>query len=117
MKVTEAPVVVEEVFEAKVGFETRFTISNEGRDFPHKWKVTEVVPMKRISYSWRFGGYPGHGLVTFELTERSGATSLKLTNIVLEDFSDDVPEFERGSCLAGWQYFIGQSLRDYWDKG
>ena len=144
MKVTEAPVNVEETFkvsaeavwnaitvidemrewyfenipafEARVGFETQFMVTNEGREFPHMWKVTEVVPLKKISYDWRFAGYPGVGLVTFELTGQGGATTLSLTNAVLEDFPDDVPEFERDSCLAGWQYFIGQSLRGYLEK-
>jgi uncharacterized protein YndB with AHSA1/START domain len=138
MKANEAPVVVEEVFdvpvevawkaitvieemrnwyfdnipafEARAGFETQFMVVNEGREFPHKWKMTEVLPMQRISYEWRFDGYPGTGLVTFELTGLGSATTLKLTNIVLDDFPDDVPEFERESCLGGWQYFIGQAF-------
>ncbi len=144
MKVNEAPVIVEETFdasaqsvwnaitvvdemrewyfdnipafEARVGFQTQFMVISEGREFPHLWKVTEVVPLKLISYDWRFGNYPGKGLVTFELTEHGGAISLKVTNIVLEDFPDDVPEFERESCLGGWQYFIGQNLRAYLQK-
>lgn len=72
--------------------------------------------MEKTSYDWRFEGYPGVGLVSFELMEHGGSTTLKLTNAVLEDFPEDVAEFERGSCLAGWQYFIGQSLRGYLDK-
>ncbi len=54
--------------------------------------------------------------MTFELTEQGRATTLKLTNTVLQDFPDNVPEFERESCLAGWQYFIGQSLKVYLEK-
>ena len=141
MKVNEAPVIVEEIFaasaqsvwnaitvvdemrawyfdnipgfEARVGFETQFMVTNEGREFPHLWKVIEVAPLKKISYEWRFGNYPGRGLVTFELTEQGGSTTLKVTNIVLDNFPDDVPEFERESCLGGWRYFIGQSLKEY----
>jgi len=144
MKVNEAPVIVEETFnaplqsvwnaitvagemrawyfdnipafEARVGFETEFMVSNEGREFPHQWLVTEVVPLKKISYDWRFGNWPGRGLVTFELSSQGGSTKLKVTNAVLEDFPDDVPEFKRESCLGGWQYFIGQSLRGYLEK-
>ena len=144
MKVNEAPVIVEKIFdapvqsvwnaitvvdemrawyfdnipafEARVGFETQFIVTSEGREYPHLWKVTEVVPLKKISYDWRFGNYPGRGLVTFELTEQGGSTTLKLTNTVLEDFPGDVPEFERESCLAGWQYLIGQSLNEYLEQ-
>jgi len=144
MRADEAPVIVEETFdvsaqavwsaitvvkemrewyfdnipafEARVGFETGFMVTNEGRGFPHQWKVTEVVPVEKISYEWRFEGYPGVGLVAFELVEKEGATTLKLTNTVLEDFPDDVPEFKRESCLGGWEYFIGQRLKEYLEK-
>ena len=36
-------------FEPVVGFETRFVIQVEDRIFPHLWKLTEVVPNKKIS--------------------------------------------------------------------
>ena len=91
-------------------------VINEGREYPHHWMVTEVLPLKKISYDWRFGNYPGLGLVSFKLTEHGGSTTLKLTNAVLEDFPGGVPEFERESCLGGWRYFIGQSLKGYLEK-
>ena len=34
-------------FEAEVDFKTQFNVGNEGRNFPHMWKVTEVVPNKK----------------------------------------------------------------------
>ena len=100
-------------FEARVGFKTEFTITNEGREFPHIWNVTEVVPGEKIAYGWRFRGYPGFGMVIFELEGQGDHTTLTLTNEVLEDFPDDIPEFRRESCLAGWQYLLGQSLKEY----
>ncbi len=48
--------------------------------------------------------------------EKGSATTLKLTNTVLQNFPDNVTEFERESCLAGWQFFIGESLRVYLEK-
>jgi hypothetical protein len=77
--------------------------------------VTEVLPLK-ISYEWRFGDYPVVGLVTFELRELGEATVLNLTTIVLEDFPDVVPEFQRESCLAGWRFLIRQSLKEYLER-
>jgi uncharacterized protein YndB with AHSA1/START domain len=35
-------------FKAEVGFETQFNIQNEGRNFLHKWRVTEVIPNNLI---------------------------------------------------------------------
>ena len=100
-------------FEARVGFETEFLIVNEGREFPHLWRITEVVPGQRIAYRWRFDGYEGDGLVTFEISETDGGSHLKLTNAVLEDYPDDIPEFRRESCEAGWKYFIQERLKEY----
>jgi uncharacterized protein YndB with AHSA1/START domain len=100
-------------FEPQVGFETQFLVTHEGREFPHQWKVTEVIPLKKITYDWRFDNYPGLGLVTFELSSQGDATTLRLTNTVLDDFPDAIPEFTREACSSGWEYFIGQSLKEF----
>lgn len=100
-------------FEAEVGFETQFNVENDGRNFPHMWKVTEVVPNKKIAYSWKFDGYSGDSFVEFELFEQSDQTKLKLSVTVLEDFSEDIPEFSRESCIGGWEYFIKGRLKDF----
>ncbi len=100
-------------FQAVPGFKTQFSIINEGRSFLHMWEIKEVEPFKRISYSWKFQEYPGEGLVIFELSEQNGSTILKLTNLGLETFPDNIPEFKRESCIGGWQYFIQHKLKEY----
>lgn len=100
-------------FRPEVGFETQFNVHHEGRDFLHMWKVTEVEPLKKIAYDWKFESYPGDSLVVFELSDHDGSTKLRLTVHVLEDFPDDIPEFRRESCIAGWEYFVGQSLKQF----
>ncbi len=100
-------------FKPEVGFETQFNVTSQGRDFLHMWRVTEVVPVKKIAYNWKFEGYRGDALVVFELSRQNNATTLTLTNIVRESFPDDIPEFTRESCIAGWEYFIKQSLKKF----
>ncbi len=100
-------------FEPKIGFNTKFTVTNEGRDFPHLWEITEVIPQKLIIYNWKYEGYPGDSFVKFEIEERENQTILKLEFEVTEDFPDNIPEFKRESCIGGWQYFINQSLKNY----
>ncbi|WP_430965224.1 SRPBCC family protein [Spongiimicrobium sp. 2-473A-2-J] len=100
-------------FEPVVGFKTRFVIQVEDRTFPHLWKLTEVIPLKKIAYEWQFEGYPGRGISTFELMEEGHRTKLRLTFTVLEKFPDHIPEFKRESGVAGWNYFIGESLKEY----
>lgn len=102
-------------FQPKVGFKTSFKVHSENRIFTHQWEVTEVVPQKKITYSWRFLEYPGASTSTFEVMENNDGAALKLTVLVQEDFPDDIPEFKRESCMGGWDYFIHGNLKEYID--
>ena len=99
-------------FEAREGFETRFVVRTE-RHFTHIWKIMEVIPRKKIVYDWSYEEYPGKGYVTFELIDHGEQTLLRLTNIGLESFPQDIPEFQRASCQGGWEYFIQDRLRAF----
>ncbi len=102
-------------FEAKVGFKTSFNVRANGRDYLHLWEITEVIPQKKIAYSWKYKDFSGDGVVIFELFEENDQTLLKLTNLGLETFPDNIPEFTRESCEGGWQYFINKQLKGYLD--
>ena len=41
---------------------------------------------------------------------------LRVIVTVLEDFPDNIPEFETESCRMGWQYFLGQQLKEFLKK-
>ncbi len=97
-------------FKAEVGFTTRFLIQNEGRNFTHIWKITEVIHQKQISYTWNFEEYPGQGLSTFTLTKKGKEVELTLQNVVIDYFPEEIPEFKRESGVAGWHYLIKQNL-------
>ncbi|MBT8308660.1 MAG: SRPBCC domain-containing protein [Maribacter sp.] len=102
-----------EDFKPKVGFKTQFAVQVEDRTFTHLWEVTQVVPQQKITYNWKFLEYPGSGDVTFELIPAENHVMVKLVNRVFEDYPDNIPEFKRESCEQGWEYFIGQKLKDY----
>ncbi len=105
-----------ESFKPEVGFETQFNVQSQDRNFLHLWKLTEVVPMKKITYSWKYGGYPGDSFVMFELLEQNDQTKLRLTHKGMESFPDDIPEFSRESGIEGWNYFIRKSLKKFLGK-
>jgi uncharacterized protein YndB with AHSA1/START domain len=105
-----------ESFNPEVGFETQFNVQTPNRKFLHIWKLTEVEPMKKITYNWKYGGYPGNSFVTFELFEQKDQTRLKLTHTVTESFPDIIPEFSRENGIAGWNYFIKKSLKTFLKK-
>jgi uncharacterized protein YndB with AHSA1/START domain len=55
-------------FKPQVGFEFEFIVEHEGNSYHHLCRVTDVVPEKKIAYTWRYKGEPGDSLVTFELS-------------------------------------------------
>ncbi len=100
-------------FEAKVGFKTQFNIKAPSQDFLHQWEVLEVEEGTKLVYKWTFKDIPGASTTTWELKESRAGTALTLTNHVLEDFPDEIPEFTVESCKGGWDYFINERLADY----
>ena len=101
-------------FQPEIGFYTKFVTKVEDRKYTHQWKITDVVPGEKITYHWSYQEYPeAAGQVDFELTEQDGKTTLRLTNTILEDFPENIPEFNRQACIGGWEYFIRQQLKDY----
>ena len=101
-------------FEPEVGFETRFDVNVNGKICPHIWKVTEVIPDKKISYEWKYDGYPGNSSVTFELFDNYGKTRIVLTHEKLETFRGDIhPELAKHNFEKGWTHFIGSALKDF----
>ena len=101
-------------FEPEVGFETRFDVVNGGKIFPHIWKVAGVVPGRKISYEWKFGGYPGDSLVSFELFDEDGKTRIVLTHEKVETFRGDInPDLAKHNFVQGWTHFIGTALKEF----
>jgi uncharacterized protein YndB with AHSA1/START domain len=103
-------------FKPKVGFETKFNVKSQDRNFLHKWKIINVIHEKLITYNWKYEGYSGDSNVTFELFNDNNKTKLRLTHQVVESFADNISEFKRESCEAGWKYFIQQSLKEFLQK-
>src|SRR4249920_1250147 len=46
-------------FKPEVGYEFQFSAGSENKEYLHLCKVIEVVPERKLSYSWRYDGYPG----------------------------------------------------------
>jgi uncharacterized protein YndB with AHSA1/START domain len=99
-------------FKPEVGFEFRFVVEHEGNTYDHRCKVTEVIPQKKIAYTWRYEGLEGDSLVTFELFAKGGKTRLKLTHVGHETFPK-TPPYARKNFIRGWTELIGCSLKDF----
>ena len=99
-------------FRPEVGFEFEFVVEHEGMSYHHLCKVTEVIPPKKIAYTWRYKGEPGDSLVTFELIGEGDKTRVKLTHAGLETFPK-TPAFARKNFVEGWTSLIGTELKQF----
>lgn len=101
-------------FEPEVGFEFKFAgQGRKGENYIHLCKVTQVIPLKKLQYSWRYEEQGGSSLVTFELIDEGERTRLRLTHEGVETFPQNSPDFARESFNAGWTDIITRSLPDY----
>ncbi len=99
-------------FKPEVGFEFEFTVEHEGVKYHHLCEITEVIPQKKLAYTWRYKGHKGDSLVTFELFADGDKTRLKLTHEGLETFPK-LPAYARENFMAGWTDIIGSSLKKF----
>jgi uncharacterized protein YndB with AHSA1/START domain len=88
-------------FKPQVGFEFEFIVEHEGNSYHHVCRITEVIPQKKIAYTWRYKGEPGDSLVTIDLSPESNKTKLRLTHEGLETFPK-TPAYARKNFEAGW---------------
>lgn len=106
-----------EAFRPEASFETTVDVPYKDKVYRHLWKVTEVVPGKKIAYSWKYADSPGDSIVTFELYEEGDKTRLRLIHTGLETFEPDKnPDYARGNFAAGWTDFIGTKLKEFVEK-
>jgi uncharacterized protein YndB with AHSA1/START domain len=104
-------------FKAEVGFEFSFTGGEPGgKQYLHLCKVTEVIPGKKLTYSWRYDGYEGNSFVTFELFEMGDQTKLKLTHAGIDTFPKSNPDLVAKNFAEGWTNIIGRLLKEYLEE-
>ncbi|MBW8331631.1 MAG: SRPBCC domain-containing protein [Prolixibacteraceae bacterium] len=101
-------------FVPEVGFEFQFWGGpDESRQYLHLCKITEVFQLQKLAYSWRYDGYEGDTLVTFELVSLGNLTKLKLTHEGLGTFPVTNPDFAKENFVEGWNWIIGTSLKEF----
>ena len=93
-------------FKPETGFEFQFVVEHNGFQYDHRCKVTTVIPLKKLAYTWRYEGHQGDSLVTYELFPEGEKTRLKLTHIGLDTFPS-LPAFARKNFLEGWTSILG----------
>jgi uncharacterized protein YndB with AHSA1/START domain len=102
-------------FKPEVGFEFEFVVEHGGNSYHHLCRVTDVVPQKKIAYTWRYKGEPGDSLVTIELSPQGNKTQLKLTHTGIETFPK-TPAYARKNFEAGWTAIVGTELKKFVER-
>lgn len=100
-------------FKPQVGFEFQFLAGDEKAQYRHICKIKEVIPGKKLSYSWKYEHDPGVSVVTFELFPQGNKTKLKLTHEGTENFSKDHPELDKKNFVKGWDEIINVNLKKF----
>lgn len=104
-------------FKPEVGFTFEFYGSKDGKKFLHLCRVTEVIPNQKLSYTWKYDGYPGESLLTFELFAEGDKTRLVLTHSGLNSFPvTDTNDFAVENFTIGWTQLIGTNLKTFVEK-
>jgi uncharacterized protein YndB with AHSA1/START domain len=104
-------------FKAEVGYEFQFEAGEPAvKLYLHLCKVTEVIVHQKLSYTWRYDGYEGDSLVSFELFAEGAGTRIKLTHTGLETFPASNPDLAKENFAAGWTDIIGRSLVAFVEK-
>jgi uncharacterized protein YndB with AHSA1/START domain len=98
-------------FEAIPGYEFTFEGGQPGGIvYIHRCKVVEVVPNRKLSYTWRFEGYAGDSLVSIELTPQGLQTHIRLTHADMENLEIERPDFAVAGFLEGWTHIVRKGL-------
>ena len=102
-------------FKPEVGFEFEFIVEHEGNSYHHLCRVIEVIPEKKIAYTWRYKGEQGDSLVTFQLSPEGEKTRLKLTHTGIETFPR-TPAYARKNFQNGWKAIVDAELRPFVER-
>ncbi len=100
-------------FKPEVGFEFQFWGGTEDKQYLHLCRVTDAVAGKKLAYSWRYDGYEGNSIVTFELSPEGKGTKLRFSHRGIETFPQDDPNFARENFAEGWDEIINKALKGF----
>lgn len=101
-------------FRLQEGFE--FMISTNAGKPKHRCRINEVVPGKKLGYSFTNIDVAGTSQVTYELFEEGEHTRLRLTHTGLETFPLEQPGYMKKDYEGGWTYLFGTALQHYLEQ-
>lgn len=106
-----------EEFKAEKGFRFQLTGGPDpNRQYLHFCEVIEAIPEKKLVYSWRYDGYPGNSIVSFELHAQGNSTLMKFSHKGIGSFPESNPDFAIENFDKGWNQLLQVSLQEFLEK-
>lgn len=99
-------------FIPEVGTIFHMTGTKDGKSFPHTCTILEVIPEKKLSYTWNMTAIDGETIVTWELEELGKTTKLTLTHSQWDKVKFNTPDLSHDDYVNGWNYFTNK-LKEY----
>lgn len=99
-------------FILEVGTTFHMTGTKNGISFPHKCTIVEVIPEKKLSYTWNMNAIDGETIVTWELELQDTATKLTLTHSQWDKVKFNTPDLSHDDYFNGWNHFTNK-LKEY----
>lgn len=104
-------------FKTEVGYEFSFYGETaDGTKYLHLCTITEALVNEKLSYSWRYDGYKGDSMVSFELIPEGEKTLVRLTHHGFDTFPDDNKDLKRANFDGGWEAIIRESLKHFVER-
>jgi uncharacterized protein YndB with AHSA1/START domain len=100
-------------FKLEVGNKFHFFAGSSEKQYLHLCVITEIIPEKKLAYTWKYDGFAGSSLLTIKLVEQGHKTYLKLTHTDLETFAENGKDFAIISFNEGWNHIINIGLKKY----
>jgi uncharacterized protein YndB with AHSA1/START domain len=97
-------------FKPEPGRDFSFYGETETRRYLHLCRITEIIPERKLAYSWRYEDIIGISHVSFELFPEGDKTRLRLTHEGLENLAHAGPDFVRSNFEAGWTAILDKGL-------
>jgi uncharacterized protein YndB with AHSA1/START domain len=105
-------------FKPEKDFEFHFWGETEDKKkYMHLCKITEVIPEKKLAFTWKYYGLAGETLVSFDLKKiDENKTQIRLTHSGVETFPKEDLNLAKEKFQEGWDYIIGTGMKEYLEK-
>lgn len=101
-------------FELKENTEFNFYEPGEAKQYHHRCVIQKIVPFEKLQHTWTHPSHSkGESVLTWELNEEEGTTTVRLTHAGIENFADGGEAFKKENYKVGWNEILTQLLKDF----